>query len=176
MVAPRLTGILADQLCLTDAVLSLSVPTFMIIHLLVTPFTKIEELFNIQATHDILTFGIPLSDVHERLSSQYDHFESPGPVPRTFVGPLLMASMTRPIITVVGIRYAQIAMRCVLGLLNAAALLHFKANIASAFGTSAGRWYLVMQATQFHIMFYISRTLPNTFAFALSEYSIGLIP
>jgi hypothetical protein len=59
--------------------------------------------------------------------------------------------------------------RGVLGLLNAAALVQFKRAIDTAYGNVAGRWYILLQASQFHVMFYASRTLPNMFAFGISK-------
>jgi hypothetical protein len=59
--------------------------------------------------------------------------------------------------------------RGVLGLLNAAALVQFKRAIDTAYGNVAGRWYILLQASQFHVMFYASRTLPNMFAFSISK-------
>lgn len=60
--------------------------------------------------------------------------------------------------------------RGILGLLNAFALVYFKDAVDTAYGKTAGRWYIILQAAQFHVMFYASRTLPNMFAFALSEF------
>lgn len=60
-------------------------------------------------------------------------------------------------------------MRGLLGLLNAVALAQFKRAIDTAYGKVAGRWYILLQASQFHVMFYASRTLPNMFAFGASE-------
>ena len=45
-------------------------------HLVISPFTKVEESFNIQAIHDILKFGIfPFETI-----DNYDHKQFPGVV------------------------------------------------------------------------------------------------
>lgn len=59
--------------------------------------------------------------------------------------------------------------RGVLGLLNAFALVSFGRGVQKAFGSSAGIWYALFQASQFHVIYYASRTLPNMFAFIFSE-------
>lgn len=147
------------------------------VHLLVAPYTKVEESFNIQATHDILVYGTPTTDIYHRLSSQYDHFDFPGAVPRTFVGPLFLSSLSQPIIALVGFQHAQLVVRGILGLMNAGALLVFKSNVESAFGRSTARWYALLQLSQFHVLFYASRTLPNMFAFGLTTLAFSqLVP
>ncbi|KAI0116949.1 glycosyltransferase family 22 protein [Daldinia grandis] len=156
-----------------DLLLSLAIPALIIIHLLVAPYTKVEESFNIQATHDILVYGTPTKDVHQRLSSQYDHFDFPGAVPRTFIGPVLLAGISQPIIALVGFQYAQLIVRGVLGLFNAASLLVFKSKVEKAYGRSTARWYALLQLSQFHILFYASRTLPNMFAFGLTTLAFS---
>tara|TARA_R110002003_G_scaffold59_17_gene5346 strand:+ start:17859 stop:18146 length:288 start_codon:yes stop_codon:yes gene_type:complete len=60
----------------------------------------------------------------------------------------------------------------VLGLLNAAALIAFGRSVQRAFGTSAGIWFALFQASQFHVMYYASRTLPNMFALIFSMYIV----
>ena len=60
--------------------------------------------------------------------------------------------------------------RAILGLYNAAALIYFRTCVTKAFGRGAGLWFSLLQVSQFHVLFYASRTLPNTFAFGLSEY------
>ncbi|KAI1499211.1 Alg9-like mannosyltransferase [Biscogniauxia marginata] len=158
---------------IVDLLLSLSIPALIIIHLLLAPYTKVEESFNIQATHDILVYGTPTSDIHEKLSTQYDHFDFPGAVPRTFVGPVFLAGVGQPIIALLGFEHAQLIVRGILGIMNAAALLVFKSNVEKAFGRSTARWYALLQASQFHIMFYSSRTLPNMFAFPLTTVALA---
>ncbi|KAI0021037.1 glycosyltransferase family 22 protein [Xylariomycetidae sp. FL0641] len=155
-------------MAITDTLLSLLILATIIIHLLVAPYTKVEESFNIQATHDVLLYGTPTHDVHNRLTAQYDHFDFPGAVPRTFVGPVLLAGLGRPIVRLVGLQHAQFVVRAVLGLMNAAALVYFKSSVSKAFGRPTARWYTLLQISQFHVMYYASRTLPNMFAFMLT--------
>lgn len=73
-------------------------PAFVFLHLYVAPYTKVEESFNMQATHDILTYGVPTNNFHLRLKAQYDHMIFAGAVPRTFVGSLVLAAVARPFV------------------------------------------------------------------------------
>lgn len=56
-------------------------------------------------------------------------------------------------------------------MLNALALMSYARAARQAFGRGVANWYIILQATQFHVIFYASRTLPNMFAFALSEWA-----
>lgn len=169
-----------------DALLTLLIPALVLVHLLVAPYTKVEESFNIQAAHDILVFGTPTGrGAGLRLEQRYDHFTFPGAVPRTFVGAVVLAGIVQPVIqlansvgALLGGPAAQMAVRGILGLANAGAMLALSRSLGAACGKSTARWYLALQASQFHVLFYASRTLPNMFAFFLttSAFSFLLSP
>ncbi|KAK3329735.1 Alg9-like mannosyltransferase family-domain-containing protein [Apodospora peruviana] len=162
---------------LADIAFSLLIPGLILLHLIVAPYTKVEESFNIQAAHDVLVYGTPTSDISRKLQSSYDHFTFPGAVPRTFIGSVLLAGISQPIINLVGFHHGQFVVRAVLGLFNAGCLLCFARNIKRTYGTATARWYLLLQASQFHVIFYASRTLPNMFAFGLTTLAFAfLIP
>lgn len=154
-----------------DAALMGLIPALITIHLLLAPDTKVEESFNIQATHDVLVYGTPTHDVAARLRATYDHFDFPGVVPRTFIGPILLAGLGGPFVNLVGFAHAQFVVRALLGLANAAALVVFARSLGKGLGAGVARWWVLLLASQFHIVFYASRTLPNMFAFGLSEFT-----
>ncbi|KAL9077737.1 MAG: hypothetical protein Q9161_000109 [Pseudevernia consocians] len=86
---------------MADTLLALLIPSIILVHLFLAPYTKVEESFNIQATHDILTYGIPSWGTKWEhtglwLREHYDHLTFTGSVPRTFVGPLALAGVSGP--------------------------------------------------------------------------------
>ncbi|RVX66359.1 hypothetical protein B0A52_09967 [Exophiala mesophila] len=149
-------------------------PLSILIHLYISPYTKVEESFNIQATHDILTFGVPTKNVHLRLKAQYDHMTFPGAVPRTFVGALILASIARPFVWLANLndQEQQFLVRALLGFFNSFALIVYTSGVRQSFGKAAAKWFVFLQASQFHIMYYSSRTLPNMFAFGISTVAL----
>ncbi|KAI5366694.1 putative GPI mannosyltransferase [Septoria linicola] len=156
-----------------DAILDLLLPTLVLVHLFAAPYTKVEESFNIQATHDILANGIPFSNTAESLAANFDHVSFPGSVPRTFVGAAVLAGLANPLKLFFASRVSiQLLVRAILGLANAAALWSVKGAVDTAYGKIAGRWYVLLQASQFHVIFYSSRTLPNMFAFILTNLAL----
>ena len=77
------------------------IPAAILIHLLLSPHTKVEESFNLQAVHDILVHGIPGSNVDQFFKTNYDHVAFPGSVPRTFAGALVLSGLSRPFVGLV---------------------------------------------------------------------------
>ncbi|RKF81403.1 Dol-P-Man:Man-PP-Dol alpha-1,6-mannosyltransferase [Golovinomyces cichoracearum] len=159
-----------------NVLLNAIIPSFIILHLLVAPYTKVEESFNLQATHDILKYGLPATtiDAFQYLRQHYDHFSFPGVVPRTFIGALALAILSKPLILLSNANgfYTQLIVRGVMGLLNATALTRYKNTISTIYGKDTGRWFILLLSSQFHTIYYASRTLPNSFAFCLITFAM----
>ncbi len=151
-------------------------PAIAIVHLHVSPYTKVEESFNIQAIHDILECGVPVSDAAAKFKVCFDHMTFPGAVPRTFIGSLVVSGLAKPEIWFGDLagKAAQTHVRAVLGAMNATAMAIFASSVERAYGPIAATWYVVLQASQFHLWYYASRTLPNMFAFFLSMVTLRL--
>lgn len=144
-----------------------------LLHLVVAPFTKVEESFNLQACHDLLFKGVRLEE--------YDHLAFPGVVPRTFVGPIVVSGIAYPFVALSRLLgfskfFAQYIVRGVLGLLVVLAWRRFRKQLEENFGQSVTIWFTLITASQFHFMYYLSRPLPNTFALvsALLAFSYWL--
>ncbi|TQV95861.1 alpha-1,6-mannosyltransferase subunit [Cordyceps javanica] len=145
-------------------------------HLLLAPHTKVEESFNLQAAHDVLVYGTPVGEgAGAALAASYDHFAFPGAVPRTFTGAVVLAGLGQPLVALLGFGRAQLVVRGTLGLLNAACLVAFRRALDAAFGKATGRWWVALVVSQFHLMFYLSRTLPNMFSFGLTTLASAFL-
>ncbi|WFC93721.1 dolichyl-P-Man:Man7GlcNAc2-PP-dolichol alpha-1,6-mannosyltransferase [Malassezia brasiliensis] len=137
----------------------LGVPVWLV------PYTKVEESFTLQAVHDILTHGF----AHGIQS--YDHVQFPGAVPRSFLGPLLVAAPCAPLVALarlVGLDTSaeiQWVVRAVLALATWASLVLFARTVLRTPGVRP--LFYVVCATQFHLVFWASRTTPNGVAFPL---------
>eukprot|EP01105_Mastigella_eilhardi_P026234 TRINITY_DN7478_c0_g1_i1.p1 TRINITY_DN7478_c0_g1~~TRINITY_DN7478_c0_g1_i1.p1 ORF type:complete len:708 (+),score=175.65 TRINITY_DN7478_c0_g1_i1:48-2126(+) len=138
--------------------------TVVATYVLVCPYTKVEESFNLQATHDIMFHGWHLD--------KYDHFEFPGVVPRTFLGPLLLSLLNLPLTPLYWLGVAPkmlflYTVRLTLGALVVLCFGKFRREVAERFGSDTAAFLVMTTLCQFHFLFYASRTLPNTFALAL---------
>ena len=143
-------------------------------HVLLTPYTKVEESFNLHATHDFLHHGLRWD--------QFDHHEFPGVVPRTFLGAAVLAAVVWPL-KASGLlalmdnadtkMAGQIAARIALATFVVASTARFRRAIGVHFGEGAALAFALITATQFHPTFYASRTLPNTFALVLTTFGAG---
>lgn len=200
------------------------------------PYTKVEESFTIQAVHDIVVYGIGKAAL-----PRYDHQVFAGAVPRSFVGPGLLALISYPwlqLLRLLGVTSSskdlQVVIRLVLGLVNACTLIWFgracfvrnphfespeeeksehKRDVVTtttsisvneskarqrkgprpdttippmtenravsriqlqADGT-AEALFLLISASQFHVAFWCSRTIPNSLAFPFVVSALALV-
>ncbi len=135
------------------------------------PYTKVEESFNLQAIHDFIYHAADLS--------AYDHFEFPGVVPRTCLGALAVAVPAAHVVwplAAFGLLPklgALYLVRLTLAAASCAALVCVQRATARNFGASAAQAFALLSATQFHWLFYCSRTLPNTFGGLLSTLAVA---
>ncbi|CUM66541.1 uncharacterized protein PRCAT00004210001 [Priceomyces carsonii] len=174
---------------IVNKLLDLAIIVTVLFHLLVSPFTKVEESFNIQAIHDIINYGVY---PRELVSQNYDHVEFPGSVPRTFVGSLVLSGFSKIVTTVLGSLgpygydkisqiELQILARAILGLLNVLMLIKFGNSLQYLGARRSGFkrkinvafWYRIFLLTQFHLLYYSSRTLPNFIALPLVLFGLA---
>lgn len=142
----------------------LTVVTIAITDVIFCPFTKVEESFNLQATHDIL--------YHFTNISQYDHLEFPGVVPRTFLGPLVVSILSSPFVAIINFLnlskfYSQYVTRYVLQTLVTWSFVKYLRSVRHQFGLPVATWLGLITLFQFHFKYYSSRPLPNTYALIL---------
>lgn len=89
------------------------------------------------------------------------------------MGALLLAGISKPFTALVSSPdHVQILVRSLLGLANGSALIFVRSAVDVAYGKTAGRWYMLLLSSQFHVVYYASRTLPNMFAFVLTTLAV----
>ncbi|XP_044491271.1 dol-P-Man:Man(7)GlcNAc(2)-PP-Dol alpha-1,6-mannosyltransferase isoform X1 [Mangifera indica] len=140
-------------------------------YVLMVPYTKVEESFNVQAMHDIL--------YHRHRLDNYDHLEFPGVVPRTFIGAILVSIVASPIIFIMSLLhlpkiYGLVAARLALGCILLSTLRFFRIQVGKKFGHQVEAFFVILTALQFHLLFYCTRPLPNILALAVVNLAYGL--
>lgn len=118
----------------------------------------------------------------------YDHLKYPGVVPRTFTGPVILSTLCHaarwflllntPNSRVDLMDYpmvVQFLARLFLLIFNLHAWFRFASAVDSRAGgnKTIGTYLLLATACQFHLPFYASRMLPNTFATILALHAYG---
>jgi alpha-1,6-mannosyltransferase len=154
-----------------------------LMYLVIAPYTKVEESFHLQAVHDLWHWGSDLP--------RYDHLQFPGVVPRSFIPdiiwmvvsypllvatPLLSSPSTVPLLSLVAVRLSLL-------LLWLGTFIFFSVSAKRAFSqtispSAGGRIYVylcLLTASQFHLLFYASRSLPNTFAVMGCHLAFGFL-
>ncbi|XP_010933573.1 dol-P-Man:Man(7)GlcNAc(2)-PP-Dol alpha-1,6-mannosyltransferase isoform X2 [Elaeis guineensis] len=133
-------------------------------YVIMIPYTKVEESFNVQAMHDML--------YHHHHINNYDHLDFPGVVPRTFMGALLASILASPVVFLMHCLhmpkiYSLFAVRLVLGCIILSTLRFFRIQVRRKFGYHVEAFFVILTAVQFHLLFYSTRPLPNILAFGL---------
>ncbi|CDZ96978.1 Protein involved in dolichol pathway for N-glycosylation (mannosyltransferase family) [Phaffia rhodozyma] len=135
-------------------------------HVFLAPHTKVEESFSLHAIHDLLFYGPSLDNLN-----LFDHVSFPGPLPRSFIPSLLIAGVARPvaqILSVLGLISTkfdlQILVRLVMAAISSLSLIYLSRSISIRYGSISGRFFLLLCSTQFHLPFYMGRSLPNFLA------------
>ncbi|WRX08088.1 GPI mannosyltransferase - like 1 [Theobroma cacao] len=162
-------------------------------YVLMVPYTKVEESFNIQAMHDILYHRHHLDNTQfyvwmVNLIYQYDHLEFPGVVSRTFIGALLVSILASPMVLamqllhlpkiyslIIGMpcgRYGS-AVRLALGCIILYTLRFLRTQVRNKFGHQVEAFFVILTAIQFHLLFYCTRALPNILAMGVVNLAYG---
>lgn len=125
-----------------------------------------------QAVHDLLFLG-------PRNLKQFDHVLFPGVVPRTFLAPAAVAAAAWLPLALL-LRSGAIAKlaagvfsRATLALFSVAALSRLRGAVEAVHGRRASAFLALLTALQFHLPFYASRALPNTFATVVTTAALA---
>ncbi|OSC97695.1 glycosyltransferase family 22 protein [Trametes coccinea BRFM310] len=141
------------------------------------PYTKVEESFNLHATHDVLMYGVQRESLNH-----YDHFVFPGAVPRTFIGSVLLAWISRIALAIASKLTPfhdkvdiQVMVRLMLAGFNASGLCLLRRAISRRFGGPTSVLFVILTLTQFHLLFWMGRTLPNMFALIPANLALYML-
>ncbi|KAI9358933.1 Alg9-like mannosyltransferase family-domain-containing protein [Zopfochytrium polystomum] len=137
------------------------------------PFTKVEESFNVHALHDLLYLK---GDI-----AAFDHNEFPGVVPRTFHGAVGIWFLAQNIIQaftagkpeILELNVALYIIRFCVAFCFVHSTRSLRQSVGRIYGASVGSWMSLLTLSEFHLMFWGSRTLPNTFALIICNYALS---
>jgi alpha-1,6-mannosyltransferase len=147
------------------------------------------------ARSGVVKGGLNIFTVRFQLCFQYDHLQFPGVVPRTFIGPLAVSITISPVVTLfeyLGINkfwsqylgksastrmqvynymkfFLMLSVRLTLAAFVVYAFQNLRRTISQKFGFPVTLWYTLITMSQFHFIFYMSRSLPNIFAMPLGQ-------
>ncbi|KAJ1560526.1 dolichyl-P-Man:Man(7)GlcNAc(2)-PP-dolichol alpha-1,6-mannosyltransferase [Cladochytrium tenue] len=137
-------------------------------------FSKVEESFNMQAVHDLLAYGVPRLQL-------FDHLEFPGVVPRTFHAAFAVSTIAGPAVNAFSsaakdnfdMPLALYMTRFAVALLVVVSLRAVREVVRRIYGASPASWFALLGLSEFHLIFWGSRTIPNTFALVLSNLVVA---
>jgi alpha-1,6-mannosyltransferase len=138
-----------------DAIFFLS----MVLAIWMCPYTKAEESFTMQAVHDMV--------VHKYDIEEYDHLRYPGEVKQTGLAALGLGFMIFPyfyVLTSAGFssECGLLLTRLAMGIFNFSAIYMLRRAVARMYGQWLSQIFMLMLNVQFHFVFYMSRTLPES--------------
>jgi alpha-1,6-mannosyltransferase len=135
---------------------------FSVLSVVLSPYTKVEERFNTNAIHDFLYLPF--------MSNDYDHHTFPGVVPRTSLGAFFVAQLAFPYFKLASAVpgwnkfLTLILVRIVMAFTWVACIIRFRRSVRELFGNLCSQMTGLFVLSQFHLVYYASRPLPNTFA------------
>lgn len=139
------------------------------LHVVVSPYTKVEETPALPAVHDILAHGTGL-DALQQVNTPSTSTVS---ILAAFTYPLSLVTgirqglplqvLSKPfLLTASGSGFINVAVRLVQSFFFSASLVHLSNSISRYYQSQlTSQLFLILSLTQFHIPYYAGRTLPN---------------
>ena len=133
---------------------------WILIFIIAAPYNKIEECFNVNAMHDLL---------YEPELFNFDHFEFPGVVSRTFLGALIF-TLPLQIFAKVPKMFALLFTRSTLSAIVILSLGFLMKSIQLRKGKQFAHLWLSLFFVQFHFLFYSSRFISSSYGLICSNF------
>jgi alpha-1,6-mannosyltransferase len=146
--------------------------TSIIAHVLINPYTKVEETLLTNGIYDHIYLGADIPN--------YDHQEFPGVVTRSFISSMIISAISLPfnLVLTKGLGFTCLSTlyltRTVLGILTFCSMKFVRTHLERfTMSRTASQCFFILFLTQFHYLFYASRPLPNIFALIVCNFGIG---